>query len=400
MKIRNFFAFLLLTSCSLAGVVGAQDSRPGYLDPSRVVSGNLAAAGAICTTNCVQMPLASGNSACSANIAGTFSGSMVAEVSSDSNNWSLIALTPNTGGTAVSSFAAAFSGSATLAGFTWFRIRMSGYVSGSAAVSIYCAPVTSVGTINGSSGGGTNAIASPLCNTGTAVCTFSLNAPLPTIAPGNYPGVTVADPNGVTFPAITPTATPSAAVPMIPVVAALYAQCGTSGLMCPVPNGGQSTSPTSRDPLDVILCNSSAGVCQVVTGTGADGIANTVMGAMNQTSFGYAFNGTTWDRARKDATAAGPMWMTTGGGSTASAASAATTVIKNSAGRLAKLVVTTIGTGIFTCFDNASAGSGTVIGAFPASAVVGTVETLDMPAANGITCVSAASGPVVTVSFW
>ena len=96
----------------------------------------------------------------------------------------------------------------------------------------------------------------------------------------------------------------------------------------------------------------------------------------------------------------GSMLLTTTGGTTpTSAPSNATTVIKASAGRLARLLVTTVGAGTFVCFDNATTGSGTIIGSLGASAAVGTVEPLDMPALNGITCVSGATGPVVTVSW-
>jgi hypothetical protein len=240
----------------------------------------------------------------------------------------------------------------------------------------------------------------PTCNAGTALCTFSLNPALPTIAPGNYPGFTIADPNGITFPAVAPTMTPAPLVSSMPVAALLYGQCGTTALMCPISASGQAATGSARNPLNVVLCNNTASTCQIVTGTGADAIANTAMGAMNVSGFGYTFNGTTWDRNRKDTYAAGPLWMTTGGALTASAPTNATTVIKASPGRLATLLVTTLGTGTFQCFDNASTGSGTIIGDFGASAAVGSVQTLNMPAANGITCVSAVSGPVVTVAYY
>jgi len=110
--------------------------------------------------------------------------------------------------------------------------------------------------------------------------------------------------------------------------------------------------------------------------------------------------GGNWDPCRKDPYAAGPLWTTTGGSTTASVPSNATTVVKASAGRLARILVTTLGAGTLTCYDNATTGAGTIIGNVAASAAVGTVEPLDMPAANGITCVSSATGPVATVSFY
>ena len=91
----------------------------------------------------------------------------------------------------------------------------------------------------------------------------------------------------------------------------------------------------------------------------------------------------------------------TGGRSvTAVAASTATdTVIKASAGRLCRVLVTTTGTNPMQIFDNASAGSGTIIGALPASPAVGSVYDFNLPAANGITVKGSASNPAVTISW-
>jgi len=122
--------------------------------------------------------------------------------------------------------------------------------------------------------------------------------------------------------------------------------------------------------------------------------------ALEVGSFNLASNGSTFDPFRKDTYAAGPIWVTTGGSTTVSVPSNATTVVKASAGRLARILITTLGAGTLICYDNATTGSGTIIGSYGASAAVGTVEQLDMPAANGITCVSSSTGPVATVSFY
>lgn len=88
------------------------------------------------------------------------------------------------------------------------------------------------------------------------------------------------------------------------------------------------------------------------------------------------------------------------GGATAAVASAAgTVVIKAAPGRLCRVVVTATGTGVVTFFDNASAASGLVLFAVPASAPVGSFYDVQMPAANGITASAAASSSGVTVSF-
>ncbi len=89
-----------------------------------------------------------------------------------------------------------------------------------------------------------------------------------------------------------------------------------------------------------------------------------------------------------------------GQSTTALAASASSnTVIKASAGRLARVLVTVSGTGEMDIYDNASTNSGTKIGVVPASAAVGSVYDFQMPAANGITVAGSASNPGVTISW-
>ena len=85
---------------------------------------------------------------------------------------------------------------------------------------------------------------------------------------------------------------------------------------------------------------------------------------------------------------------------TAIAAGVATdTVLKAAKGVLCRILVTTTGTNPLQIFDNASAGSGKVIGCLPASPAVGTSVEFIMPAANGITVKGNAANPGVTISF-
>lgn len=83
------------------------------------------------------------------------------------------------------------------------------------------------------------------------------------------------------------------------------------------------------------------------------------------------------------------------------AAGAGTTVIKAGPGRLGRVIVTgAVPTGALTFYDNASAGSGTVLAVIPASGVTsGQAFDIQMPAANGITAVGAAGSAAVTVSY-
>lgn len=101
--------------------------------------------------------------------------------------------------------------------------------------------------------------------------------------------------------------------------------------------------------------------------------------------------------------AGGDLHATGGGAATAAVPTGAgNTVVKASAGRLCRVLVTTAGTGAGSVliYDNASTNSGTVIGVIPATVAVGTYYTFDLPAANGITAENVASGPVLTVSYF
>lgn len=93
---------------------------------------------------------------------------------------------------------------------------------------------------------------------------------------------------------------------------------------------------------------------------------------------------------------------TTGGTNTVAipATTSANTVVKASAGRLCKVLVTTVGTAAVLIYDNATTNSGTIIGSIAASAAVGTVVDFQMPAANGITVAGSATLPALTISYY
>jgi hypothetical protein len=74
-------------------------------------------------------------------------------------------------------------------------------------------------------------------------------------------------------------------------------------------------------------------------------------------------------------------------------------VVKNSPGRLGRVVLATAnGAAAITFYDNASAASGTVIGVIPASAAAG-VYDFQMPARAGITFTGASTNPALTVGY-
>jgi hypothetical protein len=99
---------------------------------------------------------------------------------------------------------------------------------------------------------------------------------------------------------------------------------------------------------------------------------------------------------------AATVQVTTSGTTTAAVAAgvATDTVVKASAGRLCRVLVTsTAGAAVTAFYDNASAGSGTIIGVFPAAVAAGSVGDFEIPALNGITLKGAATNPAMTISY-
>ena len=97
--------------------------------------------------------------------------------------------------------------------------------------------------------------------------------------------------------------------------------------------------------------------------------------------------------------AQGAILVSSGGTTAVSVASATPGAVKASAGRLCKVIITTLGTGSQVFYDNASAASGTILFATAASAAVGTIYDVQAIAQNGIYAAGAASTPVCTVLY-
>ena len=76
----------------------------------------------------------------------------------------------------------------------------------------------------------------------------------------------------------------------------------------------------------------------------------------------------------------------------------AAVVVKGSPGRLNSVVITAVGTGTLTLYDNATAASGTVLYTFAASAL-GVAYPLSLPFRNGLTVAAPASSPAVTIAY-
>ncbi len=79
------------------------------------------------------------------------------------------------------------------------------------------------------------------------------------------------------------------------------------------------------------------------------------------------------------------------------AATVANTVIKAGSGRLARVLVTAVGTVNTLIYDNATTNSGTVIGIVKSTAAVGDIIELRIPAQSGITVGGSANNAGVTV---
>lgn len=75
------------------------------------------------------------------------------------------------------------------------------------------------------------------------------------------------------------------------------------------------------------------------------------------------------------------------------------TAVKASAGFLARVIVLTAGSGASTIYDNASAASGNIVLAIPATPTIGTVYTVNTPVANGIYVAGAANSSALSVLY-
>lgn len=158
---------------------------------------------------------------------------------------------------------------------------------------------------------------------------------------------------------------------------------------------------TQFGTLETSVCaDNAADVCAIVAGPN-DNTGNDRGFSSRSFLLGYNSNSTLWDRLRVDAGQTGVLRVTTGGSSNAAIAAATVgpTVVKNAAGRLVRVLVTSTGSATVTFYDNATACSGTIIGVLPASTTVGQVYDFSFVATNGITGCGAAGSPAVTVSY-
>lgn len=206
----------------------------------------------------------------------------------------------------------------------------------------------------------------------------------------------------------------------------------TAGQCTTVNSNGELSSRVGKNGTYAVALNgeadatSSASVALAVGGlnfvlngttwdrTRSAGVGNNVASTGLAASAGYGQYNTTlpalsngnYGALQQDA--ASILLATTGGAKTATiaAATAGPTVIKNAAGRLVRVVITTVGTtGTETFYDNASACSGTIIGTAQGTTavvgnVIGTILFFEMPAANGITACGGVGSAAITASYY
>lgn len=159
---------------------------------------------------------------------------------------------------------------------------------------------------------------------------------------------------------------------------------------------------TSRGSLKIVNTASDGLTQQGFLATPSDASANTGANLSSTGAFGFVFNGTTWDRARGDATAGQYVQLraaTTGGYSFSNISTNTTTTVKSGAGTLHSIVINTLGTAdTITVYDN-TAGSGTKIATINAALSQSTL-IYDVAFATGLTLVTAGTtAPDITVTY-
>lgn len=154
----------------------------------------------------------------------------------------------------------------------------------------------------------------------------------------------------------------------------------------------------------VYVVDTSGNPTSPVTGASAVTIANgadVAQGSVADAAWSGSGNGTLVALLKAVYAHLGNVSLTNDGTSTTAitAGVATNTVIKATAGRLARILVTATGTNQMNIYDNASGASGTIIGVVPASATVGTVVELRMPASNGMVVAGNSANPGVTIAW-
>lgn len=154
---------------------------------------------------------------------------------------------------------------------------------------------------------------------------------------------------------------------------------------------GNAVAPATPFPVQVYTVGSAAetaatGVTIVTGGVGIIGWLSSIYKVLHSFLLGVS----------------GEQVVSTGGSSTVAVGAgggAAAVVVKASPGRLCRVLVTATGSANLLFYDNASAGTGTVIGVVPSTAVLGQTFDIQAPAVNGIVAEQASGSPACTVQI-
>lgn len=172
-----------------------------------------------------------------------------------------------------------------------------------------------------------------------------------------------------------------------------------NGIFTPYDDNAVPLATTATGRTSTGVSNSPPYAAMVVAGQAdpANALAaSTVIPVSSQ-----IYNGATFDLPQG---ANGVAFTTAGGKTTTAIASgtASNTVVKASAGRLARISITSAAgttTGTTPIYDNATTNSGTILVVVPNNQAVGSIIDVNLPAANGITVGGVANSPGMTISF-
>lgn len=358
----------------------------------------------------------------------SFTGTVNFEGSEDNSNWSPLLVVPAGGTSTVTTATAAGQWTASCAGLQSVRARTSGVSAGNTTVTGHAVPVSGFNVASGGGGGGgtSSSFGSAFPGTGTAIgASDGSNMQSLLVESSSNKNLRIAIYNGATEVSVTGSnalkvdgsavtqpvsIAGNQAVNLTQIGGNATVTGGANGLLAvggpvasgasnadnPVKIGGayNSTQPTVTNAQMVDAQYSARGAALVATGvdtfnvtvnaalpSGSNNIGIVTLPANNTTMVGVTSPG--------------------GVSTTAIAAAATNTVVKSSAGRLCRVLVTASGTATLTFYDNATGGStsGNILGVVPANAATGSVYDFQFYASTGIQAPGGANTPAVTVGY-
>jgi len=163
--------------------------------------------------------------------------------------------------------------------------------------------------------------------------------------------------------------------------------------------------PLASTAVPIISGGGNGGLAGVYSPT-ADGLSPGTQNALTTSSFPFALNPSGgYDRIRSYNGGIQKVALAVRLAVPIAVGATSNSVLTTSAGEVVGILVTASGTTAMTCYDNASAASGTVVAIVPATGTsvnnsyVGEIISVEMPLANGLTCGGGSGNPGVTVGI-